>query len=142
VEIKKSNTDLLQEQEYRSGCWGVSAELSNAVTQTQKTVFEFTHHRFRDHQKDKFGNDIGKTVYSIEPRSFLVIGNLSQILGNDDKIACFELYRRNIKAPEILTFDELFQRASCIVENISRESLNALPVVSPIAANADDDIPF
>ncbi len=142
VEIKKNNTDLLQEEEYRSGCWGVSPELSNAVTQTQKTVFEFTRHRFRDHLKDQSGNDIGKTVYSVEPRSFLVIGNLMQVLGNDDKIACFELYRRNIKAPEILTFDELFQRASCIVENISRESLGEAAITPPAKNNTDDDIPF
>jgi hypothetical protein len=142
VEIKKNNTDLLQEEEYRSGCWGVSAELSNAVTQTQKTVFEFTRNRFRDHLKDQSGNDIGKTVYSVEPRSFLVIGNLMQVLGNDDKIACFELYRRNIKAPEILTFDELFQRASCSVENISRESLGETAIAPPIKNNPDEDIPF
>jgi hypothetical protein len=64
-------------------------------------------------------------------------------MGNDEKIACFELYRRNIRAPEILTFDELFQRASCIVENITRETpgrengaaLQNTPAV-------DDDIPF
>ena len=68
-------------------------------------------------------------MYAVEPRSFLVIGNLGQVLGNEDKVACFELYRRNIRAPEILTFDELFQRASCIVENISREAppLQATP---------------
>jgi hypothetical protein len=121
VEIKKNDTDLLQEVEYRSGCWGVSHELSNAVTQTQKTVFEFTRSRFRDHIKDDSGNDTGRPVYAVEPRSFLVIGNLAQVLGNDDKIACFELYRRNVRAPEILTFDELFQRTRCIVENISRD---------------------
>ena len=40
---------------------------------------------------------------------------------NDDKVACFELYRRNIRSPEILTFDELYYRAGCIVENISCE---------------------
>jgi hypothetical protein len=123
VEIKKNNTELLRETEYRSGCWGVSQELSNAVTQTQKTVFEFTRNRFRDHLKDGFGNDTGSIVYAVEPRSFLVIGNLAELKGNDDKVTCFELYRRNVRAPEILTFDELFQRASCIVENISRESI-------------------
>ena len=50
----------------------------------------------------------------------MVIGNLAQLRGNDDKIACFELYRRNIRSPEIVTFDELFYRAKCIVENIGR----------------------
>ncbi|MFA4940010.1 Shedu anti-phage system protein SduA domain-containing protein [Brevundimonas sp.] len=54
-------------------------------------------------------------------RSYLVVGNTSELKGNDDKIACFELYRRNIRSPEILTFDELLYRARYIVENISRE---------------------
>mgnify|MGYP001407211549 CR=1 FL=1 len=144
VEIKKNDTELLQETEYRSGCWGVSHELSNAVTQTQKTVFEFTRNRFRDHLKDDYGNDTGRTAYAVDPRSFLVIGNLTQVRGNDDKIACFELYRRNIRAPEILTFDELFQRASCIVENISRESGRASGGNSPTVESnpAIEDIPF
>ena len=136
VEIKTNDTDLLQEikQAYRPGCWGASRELSNAVTQIQKTAFEFSRERFRDNLKDEHGNDTGRTVYAIEPRSYLVIGNLKQLLGNDDKIACFELYRRNIRAPEILTFDELYQRARCIVENISREA--------PEADAFDDSIQF
>lgn len=140
VEIKTNDTDLLQEiRQYRPGCWGVSRELSNAVTQIQKTAFEFSRERFREHLKDEHGNDTGKTAYVIEPRSYLVIGNLSQLLGNEDKIACFELYRRNIRAPEILTFDELYHRASCIVENISREASEP-DVLTP--ATEDDDIPF
>ena len=64
-------------------------------------------------------------------------------MGNDDKIACFELYRRNIRAPEILTFDELFQRASCIVENISRENEDVATSNDRVfAKNVDDEIPF
>src|SRR5207247_4769155 len=119
-----------------------SDELSNAVTQTQKTVFEFARTRFRDHLKDDFGNDTGNSVYAIEPRSFLVIGNLAQLKGNDDKIACFELYRRNIRAPELLTFDELFQRASCIVENISKESESAGSTAPALESGPDNEIPF
>lgn len=60
-------------------------------------------------------------VYAIQPKSYLIVGNLRQLEGNDDKIACVELYRRNIRSPEIVTFDEIFYRARCIVENISRE---------------------
>jgi len=41
VEIKRSNTALLEQSYYRGGCWGVSSEVSNAVTQIQKTTFEF-----------------------------------------------------------------------------------------------------
>src|SRR6185437_7912244 len=93
----------------------------NAVTQIQKTAFDFTRNRFRDYSKDDDGNDTGKTVYAIDPRSFLIIGNQGQLTSNDDKVACFELFRRNLRAPEILTFDELYQRARCIVENVSNK---------------------
>lgn len=131
VEIKKNDTDLLRKAEYRPGCWAASEELSNAVTQIQKTVFEFSKNRFRDHLKDSRGNATGEIVYAVEPRSYLVIGNLAQLTDNDDKVACFELYRRNIRSPEILTFDELFQRASCIVENISKEAESAEDSIAP-----------
>ena len=96
--------------------------MSNAVTQIQKTTFDFAQRRFRDSVKDCQGNDTGENVYSVEPRSFLVVGNTTELQGNDDKIACFELYRRNIRSPEILTFDELLHRARFIVENISRDA--------------------
>jgi len=122
VEIKKDQTPLLRAgKPYRAGCWGVSDEVSNAVTQIQKTAFEFGRTRFREALTDGDGADTGETVYSIEPRSYLVVGNLSEITGNDDKVSCFELYRRNIRAPEILTFDELFHRARFIVANLSRQ---------------------
>jgi hypothetical protein len=144
LEIKRNDTDLLREDHYRAGVWGVSEELSNAVTQIQKTVFEFTRNRFRDYSKDENGNDTGKIIYSVEPRSYLVIGSLGQLLSNDDKVACFELFRRNLRAPEILTFDELYQRTRFVVENISSKAqLGDQSTVEHVARNdMDDDIPF
>jgi hypothetical protein len=121
VEIKKDSTKLLRQFAYRPGCWGVSDELSNAVTQVQKTVFEFARSRFRTLLKDADGNDTDQNSYTVEPRSFLVVGNTSELKDNDDKIACFELYRRNIHSPEILTFDELLYRARFIIQNLSGE---------------------
>lgn len=122
IEIKRDATALLQTDKYRSGCWAVSAELSAAVTQAQKTVHEFAHNRFRDLLTDRDGNNTGEVVYSVQPRSYLVVGNTTELRFNDDKIACFELYRGNIRSPEILTFDELFERARCIVDNVSHEA--------------------
>lgn len=121
VEIKKPASDLLRKDQYRSGCWGVSEEVSNAVTQIQKTAFDFARNRFRTALKDDSGNDIGGSTYAVEPRCYLVVGNSVQLVDNDDKVACFELYRRNIRSPEIITFDELLHRTRFIVENISRE---------------------
>jgi hypothetical protein len=140
IEMKKDATELLQKDAYRAGCWAVSDELSAAVTQAQKTAFEFTRNRFRDALKDAVGNDTGEVAYSVEPRSYLVIGDMSKLRGNDDKVACFELYRRNVRSPEIITFDELYQRARCIVENISAANMvEASPVETAAAVTADDD---
>jgi len=48
-----------------------------------------------------------------------VIGSLSEFLGehgsNQEKIRSFELYRRNMASPEIITFDELYERAKFII---------------------------
>ena len=146
IEIKRDATDLLQNDKYRSGCWAVSGELSASVTQTQKTAHEFARNRFRDALKDAEGNETGELAYSVEPRSYLVIGNMTELRGNDDKIACFEIYRRNVRSPEILTFDELFHRARCIVENIGDERRPQVQKPKaqqvPDAYDDDDDIPF
>ena len=119
IELKRADTPLLRQDEYRPGCYGVSNEVSNAVTQVQKTVYEFAQGRFHERLADPFGGPDQASVYSITPRSYLVVGNLGT-LDNEDRATCFELYRRNIHSPEIITFDELFARARCIVENISR----------------------
>lgn len=109
VEIKKDTTTLLRTGDpYRAGCRGVSSELSNAVTQVQKTAFEFTQQGYRVALNDCNGDDTGHMVYSIERRCFLIVDDTKELRGNEDKVACFELYRRNIRMPEILTFDELY----------------------------------
>ncbi|GLS42876.1 Shedu immune nuclease family protein [Methylobacterium brachythecii] len=121
VEIKRNATRLLQGRPYRSGCWSISDELAGAVAQVQKTVFEFVRHRFRDEGRNADGSFTGNFVHAVEPRSYLVVGTLDQVRDDPDQIASFELFRRNVRAPEILTFGELFHRARCIVENVSRQ---------------------
>lgn len=92
VEIKQNNTGLLQRIPYRPGCWAVSGEIAGAVAQTQKTVFEFTRNRFRDRLKDALGNDKNSEIYSVEPRSFLIVGNLSQLKDNEDQSCLFRTF--------------------------------------------------
>lgn len=137
VEIKKDSTELLRKATpYRPGCWGVSSEVSNAVTQVQKTTFEFARRRFREALKDSSGADTGEASYSVEPRSYLIVGNTSEVSGNDDKLTCFELFRRNVRSPEILTFDELLYRARFIVENLSGD------VSESFSSNEPEEVPF
>lgn len=126
IEIKTPSAPLLKSQAHRAGCWAVSSALSDAVTQIQKTAFDFTANQYHKIQaKDHDGRITGEEIFRIQPKSYLVIGNLAELKGYDDKFACFHLYRTSLNVPEILTYDELYERAKCIVETISNPTINS-----------------
>ena len=113
---------MLEKEQYRSECWQSSKDLNGGISQTQKTVqktLENLAPEFRPADED--GIPTGEILYSYRPKSFLIIGRLSEFETptgiNREKFASFELLRRNILAPEIITFDELFERARFIVSN-------------------------
>jgi hypothetical protein len=115
AEIKHHRT-LLVDKEYRSGCWAPSAELSGGVVQIQQTVHLATREiQGRLADKDPDGAETGEHTYGVRPRSFLIAGSLDQLRGpggvHKEKYESFELYRRNLYEPEIVTFDELLARA-------------------------------
>lgn len=122
VEIKIHTTKLLSNKPYRAGCWAPSAELVGAVAQVQGTVQAAVEHignKFVGITDD--GSPTGEEAFNYQPRSFLVIGSLSEFMGehgvNADQYRSFELYRRNTAWPEIITFDELYERASHIIDH-------------------------
>ncbi|WP_340571847.1 Shedu anti-phage system protein SduA domain-containing protein [Stenotrophomonas sp. G106K1] len=55
------------------------------------------------------------------PRSVIVCGSLSEFVKefgvNEDQFRSFELYRRHLFSPDVVTFDELYERAKLIVES-------------------------
>jgi hypothetical protein len=59
-----------------------------------------------------------------------VIGSLDQFKTqtgiNTDQYRSFELLRRHTTRPEIITFDELYERAKFIVANEGDNSINQL----------------
>lgn len=121
VEIKTHESKLLAPDPYRTGCWAPSKELTEAVAQIQGTVVSAIDDLTRKLEvKDSKGNPTGEEAYNFAPKSFLVIGSLSEFQAdngtNEDMYRSFELYRRNMLSPEILTFDELFERTRYIVE--------------------------
>lgn len=127
AEIKHHRTALLDSKDYRPGCWAPSKELAGGVTQVQQTVYRAVQQlseKFAD--KDAEGGNLGTYTYLIRPRSFLIVGHLGQLLsgsGNviDEKQRSFELYRRNLYEPEILTFDELLARAEWLLAEAEDE---------------------
>lgn len=121
VEIKTPDTPLLKNSPYRSGCWSISGGLSGAVSQVQGTVAAAAESiRSKLVVTDSDGAPTGEEAFNFSPKAYLVVGNLSQFVGeqgvNQDKFRSFELSRRNTLMPEIITFDELYERARFIVE--------------------------
>lgn len=124
-EIKTHKTELLRpvKSSYRDECWAISDELSGAIAQVQKTVQKSIEKLpTKNEIEDDSGYLTGEEVFIYQPKSFVIIGNLDEFTKdskvNKVKFSSFELYRRNIVNPEIITFDELFERAKYIIEHI------------------------
>lgn len=122
AEIKHPDTPLLRKSDYRSGVYAISHDFAGAISQTQETVRAAidSFSGWVD-EKDTEGGITGGGAYLVEPRSFLIIGSTGELLstnGNriDDKFRSFESFRSNLKSPEVLTFDELVERARWSVE--------------------------
>jgi hypothetical protein len=121
AEIKTHKTHLLQEIAHRSDTWAPSRELTEAIAQVQKTVDRAEQELSRRLEpKDKVGAPTASPAYIVRPRSVVIVGSLSEFqttLGvNEAQFTSFELFRRQLVAPEILTYDELYERARFIVE--------------------------
>jgi hypothetical protein len=119
VEIKKPDTDLL-DSKYRKRVAHISKELTSGVSQLQVAASTWENQDSRsDENRDRFDKE---STYTVQPKGILVIGHLKQLVDDRDKLKTFQLFRRNIANPEIITFDELYQRARHIVDNISTNS--------------------
>lgn len=110
VEIKHHMTDLIVfNKHYRSGVWQPSLELQGAVSQVQVAVREAVENA--DLKPDG--------VFKVLPKSVVVVGSLEQFMDDgkvdDDKFVSFELFRRQLITPEIVTFDELYDRAKALL---------------------------
>lgn len=126
IEIKTHKTPLLKQVEnaYRADCWQVSNELSGGIAQSHKTVQKTIENiKISPELKryDKNGNPTGEVVFAYQPKSYLLIGSLSEFQTsegvNKEKFSSFELLRKNTTNPEIITFDELYERAKFIVHH-------------------------
>lgn len=122
IEIKTHATELLYSKPYRSGCWAPSKELAGAVAQVQGTVASAVENlSSKLSLEDKYGNPTGEEIYNYQPKSYLVVGSMSEFTNehgvNKDQLRSFELFRKNTTNPEIITFDELYERARFIVQH-------------------------
>ena len=120
AKIKTHKTPLLSSKPYRAACWAPSSELAGAVSQVQGTVAAATDTiKGKLALTDAVGNPTGEEAFNYQPKAYLVVGSLAEFFGehgvNQERYRSFELFRRNTVSPEILTFDELYERAKFIV---------------------------
>jgi hypothetical protein len=114
VEIKRPDTPILGNKLYRNGAWQLGEDLTGGVSQLQANCRRWevegsqTEQNREALQQDK--------IYTVHPKGILVIGSTTQ-LSDLAKRSTFELFRQSITNPEILTFDELYERAKFIVEH-------------------------
>lgn len=122
AEIKTHKTVLLARRQYRlPDVYRVSDELSGAVSQVQKTADKAVH-GLRERVAKLYapdGSPTGNELATIRPRQAVVIGSLDEFRPageiNPEQTHSFELFRRSLSDVEVLTFDELYQRACFIV---------------------------
>lgn len=114
VEIKTPATPLLQgASEIRNGAWSLSKDLADAITQIEANIATWEKDGSRtDDNKDKFE---AEKIFTVKPKGIIVIGSLSE-LNDRNKRETFQRFRKSIHGIDILTFDELYERASFIVD--------------------------
>jgi hypothetical protein len=121
VELKLPTTNLFGKTINRSNSWKLSNELFEAVSQIleQKASGQNKIETSKNLLDDNF-EIINQNSY--DSKTILLIGNLSEVDSNSEpeglkiiKKKTFELFRRDSRNVEIITYDELYKRAQFIV---------------------------
>lgn len=109
LDIKTPQAPLVVEKTYRNRVFVPDDDLIGGAAQLQNYLYMWSTKGALD---DVNLEEMDALTFS--PKGILVIGMLNQ-LDSRDKRKSFELFRRSQQSPEIITFDELFERASYIL---------------------------
>jgi hypothetical protein len=117
VEIKTPKTSLLQgDREIRNGAWSLSKELTDALSQIQTNAWTWQK-QGADQPENRDKLETGKNVFTVQPKGIVVIGSLSEVKDQRSKRETFQRFRCSVHGVDIITFDELYNRAKFIVEH-------------------------
>jgi len=101
-EIKKPQTPVLNKRPFREGVFTPSADLSGSINQVLDQKYQF--------QRQVAQIKENSRLYDIESYAVhccLVVGTTPE---GEDRKKSFEMFRRNSKDVEIVTFDELLEK--------------------------------
>jgi hypothetical protein len=139
IELKKPSTLLFGSKGNRSNSWKLSNDLIESVSQ----ILEHKASGLICLDKGQFINGEPLIQKAYDSKVVLIIGNWKEIestettLEKEIKKKTFELFRRDSRNIEILTFDELFERACFIAEG--EKSIKQVDQPKQLE---EDDLPF
>ena len=136
VELKKPSTKLFAKIQNRSNSWRLSSDVVHSVSQIleQKASGLI---KLDKPGYDSDGNIITQKAYN--SKVILIIGHWKELKESSNDLECeikkktLELFRTDSRNIELLTYDELYDRAKYIVEGKNKEIKPNITV---------DDIPF
>ncbi|MCM3692194.1 Shedu immune nuclease family protein [Neobacillus niacini] len=108
IEIKTPKTQLLLSNQYRNKVYSIHPDLSGAIVQ----VLSYKDSIQKNY--NSLSNDSDEDFSVFDPVCVVIAGTI----GNEEKnkIQSFELYRKEMKNVIIITFDELFDRISLLLD--------------------------
>lgn len=122
IELKTSKTRIFKTEKTaksRANTWDFSNDFVEAYSQVLAQRSDIT--EFKEIEDEQGGIVDTKKHRILDPKAVLIIGNRNEEFPHirntetDTKSDCFERFRRDIRNIEIVTFDELFERAFHIV---------------------------
>lgn len=119
VEIKRPDTELLAKKQYRNGAWLIGEELAGGTAQLQANCDRWAKEGSRTDANRDWAED--ENITTVQPKGILLIGRLAQLEGQTaadgtTRRETFERFRRSLWTPEVVTYDELLDRARFLVE--------------------------
>jgi hypothetical protein len=122
VEIKRPDTLIFDQanKQYRNAVPIYSSEFIHAVSQAQVNARTWdVEGSQRRYDREKLDDE---HINTIIPRAILIIGNSKQ-LTTQQQTDSFGMFRRHLSNPDVITFDELYERAKYIVQQTPDEQL-------------------
>jgi len=147
VEIKKPSTPLFKKDQNRSKSWKLSNDLFESASQILE---QKASGQVKIENKEIYTEDgVLVTQKAIDAKVILLIGDLNkeeEKATNERewsyKLRTFELFRRDSRNIEIMTYDELYERARFIIHDSVTNISTPEEIVNEEDNYDDFDLPF
>lgn len=111
VEIKTPCKKLLSSK-YRGNCYSISDELSGGIVQ----VLNYKEQLLKEYYKLK---DDSSSFNAFSPKCLVIIGAVENEMDSPIKLKSLELFRNSLSGVQVITFDELFEKARDVLDLVS-----------------------